>query len=305
MDVESIDDGLSPVEKAPQFKVDDAMRGYVPVMDPRLLALPWHPVVFRIMDANKDLYLYGEAGCGKDKAVMMWAAKRGVPQLPVSLHSKVTFTELLGKPNLKDGSTGFTEGLLLKFLQIPSVISFEEVNMVEPGGLAQFHQFLEQGKMFVADADDGRGRVYERHPECRLVVSANPSTARYGGTFRVNTALADRFHVFHTPAFTKEQIGRVMQGYGVDGRLINFAMQFYSEAREMIERDRMRCEVSVRSMVDFAELVMAGVDAGAAMEIAACNKALVTAGKEVSGALEKLWRAVCERTTTGDSVSTS
>jgi MoxR-like ATPase len=283
--------------KSAGLQTDPTLKEYIPDVDEMLLHLPWHAVFFRLLDNKLPTYLLGEAGCGKSKTPVIYAAHRRLPILAISIDEQTPFAELLGRTGLDQGDTEFHKGILLKFIETPSVICLDEVNACTTG-MFKFHQLLEDNKVFVPEANDGRGATFVKHPECRILVTSNPAGSRYTGSFRLNTALADRFEVMNVPPFSEAQIDQILTKRGVPQRTKQFAVQFYKEGRETIKRERMRAELSVRAMVGFANVLAAGVRPIEAMEVAAVNKIRLTAGDEAADAIKKLWRAICEKTET-------
>ena len=296
--VATLDGGPSKPEwmrKPQQVEVDAHLKMYIPDDDKTMLHLPWHAVLFRLLDSKLPTYLLGEAGCGKSRGAPIYAAARRLPLLSISVDDQSPFAELLGRTGLKAGDTGFRAGLLLQFIQSPSIVCLDEVNAATTG-MFKFHQLLEEGKVFVPEANDGVGHTFVKHPECRIMVTSNPAGSRYTGSHRLNTALADRFEVMSIPPFSKAQVSTILNNMGVPDRLKRAAVQYYEEGRQTIKREKMRAELSVRSMVGFANVLAAGVEPIKAMEIAAVNKVRLTAGDENAAAMKKLWSAICEKT---------
>ncbi len=260
---------------------------FVPPVDPRYKA--------REVDADIERYaergdfatvLVGEAGSGKTYAVQQYAARKGLPFLRVACDDSVMLREMLGKREIKQGTTFFKFGLLLEFLQEPCVILFDEFNALPSGKLFFLHEILDKmsdgHKVFVKEAD----AVVNINKGCKVFLACNPNGARYSGTNKLNVALADRPRIVQFNAFEPSEVKEFFDCG--DKAVTDSLKRFYIEARKLIAQTNMRAVFSLRSVKRIAESIKAGDSVAKALEHNFFNMALLTASEREREQLESL-----------------
>lgn len=219
--------------------------------------------------------LVGEAGSGKTYAIQQYAARKGLPFLRVACDDSVALRELLGRREIRQGTTSFKYGLLLEFLQMPCVILFDEFNALPSGKLFFLHEILDKmsdgHRVFVKEADS----VITLHKDCRIFLACNPNSAKYSGTNKLNVALADRPRIIHFEPFTVVEIKEFFD-CGDKGKT-DALKAYFIEARKIIANSGMRAVFSLRSVKRIAESIRLGDDVAKALEHNFYNMTLLTA----------------------------
>lgn len=248
--------------------------------------IPPKDASYKQRDVDKDIETYaerkdfatvlvGEAGSGKTYAVQQYAARKGLPFLRVACDDSVALRELLGRREIKQGTTFFKYGLLLEFLQKPCVILFDEFNALPSGKLFFLHEILDKmsdgHRVFVKEADT----VITLHKECRIFLACNPNSAKYSGTNKLNVALADRPRIIHFEPFT---VGEIKEFFNCGEQGKTDALKaYFTEARKLIQSSGMRAVFSLRSIKRIAESIKQGDDVAKALEHNFYNMTLLTA----------------------------
>ena len=192
----------------------------------------------------KPIALLGESGSGKNHAIAHYAASMNLPLLVIPCDDSQVLKELLGYWKATAGTTVWCEGLLCQFLRFPCVIQFDECNCLPAGRLFMLHELLQNRRLFVKDAPSDQS-IINLHPEVRLFLSMNPPEAKYSGTNRLNTALANRTIFIHVPPFKDEEILNVSTGNAeVDAKIIHF----YKEVSALIKEQKLRISISKRNI---------------------------------------------------------
>ena len=243
---------------------------------------------YKQRDVDKDIATYadrhdfatvlvGEAGSGKTYAVQQYAARKGLPFLRVACDDSVALRELLGRREIKQGTTFFKYGLLLEFLQKPCVILFDEFNALPSGKLFFLHEILDKmsdgHRVFVKEADS----VITLNAHCNIFMACNPNSAKYSGTNKLNVALADRPRIIHFEPFTPAEIKEFFN-CGEQGKT-DALKAYFIEARKLIQSSGMRAVFSLRSVKRIAESIRLGNSVAKALEHNFYNMTLLTASE--------------------------
>ncbi len=179
----------------------------VPLVDPdyifreELLA----PVLYALI-YNERAWLNGHTGSGKTTFIEQVCARMNWPFYRINLDSDISRFDLIGKEALKnDGGTTISEwidGAIPKYVPLPYVICFDEMDFVRPDVAYVVQSVLEgNGLKVLEDA----GRTVKPHEFNRIVATANTNGQGdeygiYSGARAQSLALLNRFSVWvHVP----------------------------------------------------------------------------------------------------------
>jgi len=252
------------------YDVADALKGYIPATDNFLnyiergidkrLALHY--------DAGKHPLTQGKQGTGKTFSHEHYAYKRGLPFFLYSCHEDFKLNKLFGDKTIKDGSVVFMENLFVQALQSPSVVLFDEVNAINNKESFPFHALLQNRELFVKDADDGKGKVYRLHPDCRIGFAQNPKSAKYlGGNVKPSNFLG-RCTFITYPEFTKPDIRQaITKKFGSMAKPeVDKFTTFYFACLKAIDKGQIPVDISIRQLSSVIELYLAGLPLREAIE---------------------------------------
>lgn len=148
----------------------------------------------------------GKQGTGKTMSHMYYAYKNNLPFFLFSCFEDFKLAKLFGEKTILGGDVLFKEGLLTQAIQGPSVILFDEVNYVSNENSVDFHAMLQNRELFVKDAENGAGKVYRLHDDCKIGFAQNPKSAKYiGGNIKPSNFLGRCTYISY-PEFKKIDI---------------------------------------------------------------------------------------------------
>jgi hypothetical protein len=236
---------------------------------------------------REAISLVGEAGSGKNQAIMEYARNHNLPCLIIPCDDSQILNQMLGYWQAKNGSTIWKEGLLVNFITQPAVVVFDEVNSLPSSRLFMLHELLENRKLFSKDAPADKSMV-EVHTDCRIFLAMNPPTSGYSGTNRLNIALANRSVFLQVPDFTIEQMNIDTGDKAVDKQI----GQFYNDVKRIIKEQHIRFGVSIRNVNRAVSAYKNGASTERAIVHGFINSALATTGEMETNSLKDLARTI-------------
>ena len=233
----------------PEAPVEEEFSRYIPEEDPSRISRASDKAIEALHDSGEHaLLLVGEPGTGKTTIVEQIAAVLRLPFLRVPCDSSLEFAELFGWTVLTHGATRFQPGLLLRMIQAPSVILFDEVNNLDPGKVSLLYQLLDSHSVFVREANT----LYRLHANAYLLLAANPpGPGQHGG--RVNSALLSRVMTFEVPPFTQDEVRRYLKERHSDleSSMMEKLVRFYVEIRQLCEKQDLPVRFGIREVRKF------------------------------------------------------
>jgi len=204
----------------------------------------------------------GKQGTGKTYGHMYYAFKYGLPFFLFSCYEDFKLPKLFGDKTIEDGTIKYRESLFVRALQNPSVNLFDEINAISNKNTFDFHALLQNRELFIKDADDGRGKVYKMHPDCRIGFAQNPKSAKYiGGNIKPSNFLGRCTYITY-PEFKKEEIKKAITirypKMAPDD--MNKFVEYYFAIIETIDRSQLPVDISIRQLNNVIDLWMAGMN---------------------------------------------
>jgi|KBSMisStandDraft_5_1062788.scaffolds.fasta_scaffold89797_2 hypothetical protein len=226
--------------------------------------------VAALVAANVPVWLHGPAGTGKSSAARYAADKAGLDYYEVNLAGAMA-SAIKGKDRLKE----FVASEFARAYEFGGLICLEEFDAAHPTVATAINNAI-AGDHFSNDAD---GRTIARHPDFRIVATANTlgtgATKEFNGRMKLDGATLDRF-----------RMGRVYVGLDAELEAGIFASLRTSAAHDRFYREVKR----LRAFVDSRE----GFDALTSMRVVIDGCKAITAGVPVEGLLASIgatWQA--------------
>lgn len=212
------------------------------------------------LDIGKHPMAQGKQGTGKTYSYMYYAHKRGLPFFLFSGFEDFKLSKLFGDKTIENGTIKFQESMFVKATQSPSMILFDEVNAISNANTFDFHALLQNRELFIKDADNGKGKTYKLHPECKIGFAQNPKSAKYiGGTIKPSNFLGRCVYVTF-PEFTKKQLSQALEKKYptlIKDDREKFLM-FYTASCEAIDKANVPVDISIRQLINVIDLWIHG-----------------------------------------------
>ena len=211
---------------------------------------------------SKHPITQGPQGSGKTFSHMYYAFKQQLPFMLISCYQDMVLHKFFGDKTLKDGSIVFREGSLVKMCQIPSVILFDEINAIENSKSYDFHALLQNRELFVKDGNDGEGKIYKLHRDCKIGFAQNPRSAKYiGGTVKPSSFLG-RCSYITFPDFTKDEIAKIVRKKypTLDKIKVLEFCDFFFESQAYLKTNGISVDISIRQLESAIEFYLAGMN---------------------------------------------
>ena len=210
----------------------------------------------------------GKQGTGKTYSYMYFAWINKLPFFLYSMFEDFKLPKLFGDKTIINGSIVFQESLFVKAIQSPSVILFDEINALSNAGTFDFHAMLQNRELFIKDANDGQGKVYHLHNDCKIGFAQNPKSAKYiGGNIKASNFLG-RCTYLTFPEFSKNEIRIALKKKFptlVKADLEKF-VAFYFACVQTIEKSGLPVDISIRQLNNVIDLWFHGMDIKFAIE---------------------------------------
>lgn len=222
---------------------------------------------------DKPVLLEGEAGTGKNTAILTLAGRTNRPVTRMNFGADTTVFDLVGEKDIVGGDTVYILGELARAAVFGWIFVADEVNMAEGDITSHLHAICEEsGRRRLNLRGTGRtltdlpadvewdpeahlGRYI--HPEFRFVGTANPLT--YAGTSDMNDAFRSRFvtlPVEYLPPGAEASL--LVEETGVDEAIAEQLTRVAEQLREADRRDELETPISHRELLKTVE--MAGPD---------------------------------------------
>jgi hypothetical protein len=219
-------------------------------------------------DSGKYPITQGKQGTGKTFSHMYYAYKNQLPFFLYSGYEDFRLQKYFGDKTIINGSIKFQEGILVMAIQNPSVILFDEVNAISNANTFDFHALLQNRELFVKDADDGKGKIYRLHPQCRIGFAQNPKSAKYiGGNIKPSNFLGRCTYITY-PEFTKKELRSSLakKFTSLTEDEIRKFIDFYRACCEAIDKAEIPADISIRQLHNLVSLYTHGLPLDQAIE---------------------------------------
>jgi MoxR-like ATPase len=204
----------------------------------------------------------GKQGTGKTLSHSYYAFKQGLPFFLFSCYEDFKLAKLFGDKTIIGGTIKFQESLFVKAIQSPSVVLFDEINAVSQANTYDFHALLQNRQLFIKDANDGAGKLYILHPDCKIGFAQNPKSAKYiGGQVRASNFLGRCTYISY-PEFTNAQLEKALSQRfpELPKDEVKLFVKFYNACAKAIESTSLPFDISIRQLANVIDLYIHGMD---------------------------------------------
>lgn len=254
--------------KKKNFDIPDELKAYIPHANEftnyverdvdRRLAIHYNTGKYPITQ--------GKQGTGKTFSHMFYAYSYSLPFFLFNGHKDFKLRKYFGDKTIKEGTIRFQESMFVKALQNPSVILFDEINNIEE--TIDYHALLQNRQLYIKDANDGKGKTFHLHPECRMGFAQNPKSTKYIGGKILPSNFLGRCTYISYPEFKKSEIKNAISKRFITLQQIDVDKftAYYFAVIDMIERSSLPVDISIRQLNSVIDLWMAGLPIKDAIE---------------------------------------
>ena len=198
-------------EKATNSKVDPLMTEFIPkTKEPNYISREIDKEVANIckmpLSKRRPIFFLSEAATGKTSLARNFAYERKLPFLLIEVDASMNFNDLLYKVKLQNASAIYEPGLLIKFLQQPCVILFDELASANAELFFKLHELLQERSIFVKELN----KVFHMHENCYIFAASNFRNSLYIGNNKLNSALISRFMVKIIDDFSTDELKKII-----------------------------------------------------------------------------------------------
>jgi cobaltochelatase CobS len=239
----------------------DAPHPLVPTIDPDyVFDLKNTALILDALVNGDNAWVFGHTGSGKTTIIEQIAARLSWPLMRINGDSDISRFELIGKTDLRDGATVFTEGVLPIGLQNGCIILMDEYDMLR-GETAYVLQRLAEGKGLML-LEDG-GRYVAPHPMTRLIAACNSrgngdEFGIYPAVRTQSAAVRSRFTAWveHDYLKTDQETQLLIKKTGIGEEMAGKFVRLANEVRDAFKRGVILEVVSPRELLAAATRYM-------------------------------------------------
>jgi len=203
------------------------------------------------LNKRSPMFLIGDASTGKTSLPEFIAYKKKLPFLLASADASLNFNDLLYKVRFENATAHYEPGLIVKFLESPSIILIDELPSASAEIFFKLHELLQEKKVFVKEL----GRVVCQHEQCYIFAAGNFKNSLYIGNNKLNEALVSRFAVRVVEDFTDEDLRTILP---VKGAFKDHLIRFYRGVKKMIVEQNKKFNISLRNLLKIVQLCELG-----------------------------------------------
>lgn len=223
---------------------------------------------------RSNVLLTGPASAGKTTAAEQFAAVTGRPFVRIAFSGSTEALELIGqKLPTPDGGTCFSEGALVRAMQVPfCVILLDEPSFLPPAVAATLQTVLDSRSVYLKE--DGN-RLVKMARGVMVVAADNTNltgdqTGRYAGTVAQNLALQDRFAWIVRMGYMAKGVeaATLAKVTGLERKACDLMCDIASTSRNGAVNGTVSTGISFRRLQAWADGVMLGMPSATAFESA-------------------------------------
>lgn len=186
---------------------------------------------------KENVLLVGGTGTGKTSCIVQLASRINQTVLRVNFNGETRMSDFLGKMQVLDGQTVWTDGILPLAMRHGHWLILDEIDFADPSVLSLLHPVLEDDPCLVLK--ENNGEVIKPHPDFRIFGTANSIGAMqdrsgaYTGTNQMNDAFLDRWNVILVPNLSPKEELRVLKNKvgGLKNKWAKGIIDFAQKAR--------------------------------------------------------------------------
>jgi len=213
-----------------------------------------------------NFMLVGPAGCGKTYVAQMIAKALKLDAYTCSLSGGVRYNQVFGSTRIQNGETVWEPSDMLKAVQVPGVVIFDEALAPDADILIGLNSLTEQNQRFI----NTPGGVVHVHPECRFIATANnkgrQQSRGYIGAQIQDGSILDRFGIKFDVDYDETVEVGIANQY-LNKKTSKAIVSAINKLREKLRQNEINFDPSTRRMILMCRQIKeAGIDKDVAFE---------------------------------------
>lgn len=193
---------------------------------------------------SKPLRFIGDKGSGKNTLIETVCWLMNQPMLRVQGSSELDKMDILGAPQLEEGSTTFQLSSVMEALRDGTTVIIDEANLVRPEVLGILHSATDTARSILVP---GYGLV-QLHPNSQIIYTMNEG---YTGTGDMNEATVDRCPTFELEP--EVNMSDILAGFPKDK--VEIAQKVSDNIRKSVEEGTLNSDaITIRGYIDALEI---------------------------------------------------
>ena len=229
--------------------------------------------------------LKGPTGCGKTRFLEHMAFQLRRPLVTVSCHEDLTSSDLVGRFLLEGAETVWQDGPLTRAVKAGAICYLDEIVEARTDSTVVIHSLTDHRRKLTIEK---KGQEIDAHEDFMLVISYNPGYQTVLKDLKPSTK--QRFIGLNFD-FPSEDIERKILVSEVPGLSHETAQQLVAAGRKarLLKDHGLEEATSTRALVYAGAMIIAGLDAVAACQVAMVNP--ITDDPELAEALMEIVNA--------------
>ncbi len=229
--------------------------------------------------------LKGPTGCGKTRFLEHMAFQLQRPLVTVSCHEDLTSSDLVGRFLLEGAETVWQDGPLTRAVKAGAICYLDEIVEARTDSTVVIHSLTDHRRKLTIEK---KGQEIDAHEDFMLVISYNPGYQTVLKDLKPSTK--QRFIGLNFD-FPSEDIERKILINEVPGLSHETAQQLVAAGRKarLLKDHGLEEATSTRALVYAGAMIIAGLDAVAACQVAMVNP--ITDDPELAEALMEIVNA--------------